>query len=126
MENKTIEALEKLIAIKDETIKELEKQIQLLKSQPTITLNPPIGVPYNPYPLYGNPGTLPFIQTPNPLRPPFTITSGVGPVLCGTNLLSTHAVSIPIKDATSYLTDGVTTSAGSNVLSLMSRNGQFR
>ena len=29
MENKTIEALEKLIALKDETIKELERQVQL-------------------------------------------------------------------------------------------------
>lgn len=36
MKNKQIEALEKLIAVKDETIKELEKQIQLLKNQPPV------------------------------------------------------------------------------------------
>ena len=61
MENKTIEALEKLVAIKDETIKELEKQIQLLRNQPLgITL------PYG--------GTLPYTETKSPLSPPYTIT----------------------------------------------------
>jgi len=77
MENKTIEALEKLIQIKDETIKELEKQIQLLKNQP---IQQPITVPYYPQPFtapwYPNPiigpTTNPFT---NPLSPPYIITS---------------------------------------------------
>lgn len=47
MENKTIEALEKLLSIKDETIKELEKQIQLLKNHTPLTIGTqPINVPY--------------------------------------------------------------------------------
>lgn len=63
MEN-TIKALEKLIQVKDETIKELEKQIQLLKAQnieqpiypilPQVPQNPwqpyyPTAPWYNPY-----------------------------------------------------------------------------
>jgi hypothetical protein len=69
MENKTIEALEKLIQIKDETIKELEKQIQLLKSQPILPIQPtqPIQQPYYP----GQQQTFPW----SPLSPPWVVTS---------------------------------------------------
>lgn len=68
MDNKTIEALEKLVEIKNETIKELEKQIQLLKNQPSIsapdwmdpnTLRIPIQ-PLNPFPFVS-----PTPSTPN-------------------------------------------------------------
>ena len=76
MKNKTIEALEKLIALKDETIKELERQVQLIKNQP------PVVVPQLP--------TEPFVPTnpwPQPVNPqwpwsqpyygqPSVITSG--------------------------------------------------
>lgn len=50
MENKTIEALEKLIALKDETIKELERQVQLLKSQPPVSIPSQPFTPSVPYP----------------------------------------------------------------------------
>lgn len=57
MANKRIEALEKLLAIKDETIKELERQVQLLKNQPPIVV--PQIQPYTPanpiYPWSPNP-----------------------------------------------------------------------
>lgn len=46
MTNKRIEALQKLIAVKDETIKELERQIQLLKNQSPIVI--PQAQPYIP------------------------------------------------------------------------------
>ena len=65
MENKTIEALEKLVSLKDETIKELERQIQLLKNPPDVNLNVPYvsTQPYQPsQPLVG---TVPH----NPLQP---------------------------------------------------------
>jgi len=80
MENKTIEALEKLIQIKDDTIKELEKQISLLKNQPTINV-PNFNVPftptsqptqpYNPQP-FVSPNTTPY----SPLNPPWFISGG--------------------------------------------------
>lgn len=89
MKNKKIEALEKLIALKDETIKELERQVQLLKSQPPIYINTPtVPVqPYTPYlpvnpqwpwsqPFYGNPYIItsgdPIIMDPNK---PYTVTT---------------------------------------------------
>jgi hypothetical protein len=54
MENKTIEALEKLIALKEETIKELERQVQLFKNQPPIVVPQqpiqPIQQPLSPWP----------------------------------------------------------------------------
>ncbi len=63
MENKTIEALEKLVSLKDETIKELERQIQLLKTQPGINVPYMTTQPYQPsQPLVG---TVPH----NPLQP---------------------------------------------------------
>ena len=68
MENKTIEALEKLVALKDETIKELERQIQLLKNQPGIN------VPYMPtQPYQPNTGPL-YPQTP--WQSPYIVTCG--------------------------------------------------
>jgi hypothetical protein len=63
MENKTIEALEKLVALKDETIKELERQVQLLKNQPTLNVPFMPTQPYSP----ANPIqtiTNPFTQFP--------------------------------------------------------------
>lgn len=72
MENKTIESLEKLVKIKDETIKELEKQIELLKNkaQPSLPYYPlqpiqtPIVNPINPYSPQPNPfGLPPYIIT---------------------------------------------------------------
>jgi hypothetical protein len=75
MDNKTIEALEKLVQIKDETIKELEKQIQLLKNQSPVivpNLNPQLQTaPWHPNPIIG-PGITP------PLYPPYIITSVSG------------------------------------------------
>ncbi len=71
MENKTIEALEKLVTLKDETIKELERQIQLLKNQPPVVVPQFPLQPYQP----AQPISLPYIQTPNPLYPPYIVTS---------------------------------------------------
>jgi hypothetical protein len=48
MKNKTIEALEKLIVLKDETIKELERQVLLLKSQPPVIVPQLPEQPYQP------------------------------------------------------------------------------
>lgn len=54
MANKRIEALEKLVALKEETIKELERQVQLLKNQPPVVI--PQLQPYQPL----NPITVPI------------------------------------------------------------------
>ena len=48
MKNKQIEALEKLIALKDETIKELERQVQLLKNQPPVVVPQFPEIPHTP------------------------------------------------------------------------------
>lgn len=75
MENKTIEVLEKLISLKDETIKELERQIQLLKNQPPISFPQAPAQPYTP-------ATNPYTQPVNPqwpwTQPWYTITSVSG------------------------------------------------
>lgn len=79
MKNKQIEALEKLMALKDETIKELERQLQLLKNQPPVVVPqiqpyqpaPPINAPYLPI----SPQQ-PWYQPSNPLVPPYIITCG--------------------------------------------------
>jgi hypothetical protein len=62
MANKRIEALEKLLAIKEETIKELERQVQLLKNQPPVVV--PQIQPYQPL----NPITVPN-QPATPWQP---------------------------------------------------------
>jgi hypothetical protein len=69
--NKTIEALEKLIQIKDETIKELEKQIQLLKKQSANPITQPFHpvLPVNPL----QPITMPL--NPNPWQQPYIVFS---------------------------------------------------
>lgn len=79
MENKTIEALEKLLKIKDETIKELEKQISLFKNQPSISApyysSQPISVPFT-SPVYPPGQTSPYVNNPV-LYPPYIITSDI-------------------------------------------------
>jgi hypothetical protein len=55
MENKQIEALEKLIVIKDQTIVELERQIQLLKNQSIISIPQVQTSPYAPPFIPGQP-----------------------------------------------------------------------
>jgi hypothetical protein len=66
MKNKQTEALEKLIATKDETIKELERQVQLLKNQPPVVITQPYvppTIPQSPtYPWY-QPTYQPYIVT---------------------------------------------------------------
>ena len=85
----TIEALEKLIQIKNDTIKELEKQIQLLKSQPpqVITFpNEPV-YPHQPYyPL--QPITTPIV---NPSLPYGSIT-----ISDGTNIVFKSSENLPL------------------------------
>lgn len=100
---KQIEALKKLVSLKDETIKELERQIQLLKNQSTVTLSAPVLEPYSPtHPFIGggsvvpltfstptddsrftNP--LPIVRPINPLFPSYTVTYNT-PNHMGTNL----------------------------------------
>ena len=63
MKNKQIEALEKLIAVKDETIKELEKQIQLLKNQPPVMVPQFPEIPQTPI----NPWSQPITPGHSPL-----------------------------------------------------------
>lgn len=62
MENKQIEALEKLVAVKDETIKELERQILLLKTQPQIAIPQFPQTPLNPWTLPHTPQQYPWSQ----------------------------------------------------------------
>jgi hypothetical protein len=82
MANKQIEALEKLIALKDETIKELERQVQLLKNQPPVVVPqfPEIPqVPINPWSQPINPWSQPINpQWPwsQPSYGPYIVTSG--------------------------------------------------
>ena len=75
MKNKQIEALEKLIVLKNETIKELERQVQLLKNQPPIVI--PQTQPDQPLPI-GMPSVPVSPQWPyTQLRyGPYIITSG--------------------------------------------------
>ena len=92
MENKHIESLEKLIAIKDETIKELERQVQILKAS---LIQPAPVVPNFQWPTV-TPNTQPYI---NPLSPPYTITSvgGAGTVTSSSDSCSIiNTVPLPL------------------------------
>lgn len=91
MENEIIESMKKLLQLKEETIKELERQIQLLKNQPNINqllfpLQPIAPAPYVP--------VNPWITQPiNPLQTPYIITSDGNPIpIVGTGTLPNGSV----------------------------------
>ncbi len=80
MENKTIEALEKLLQIKEETIKELEKQIQLLKNQPPVVI----------------PQTQPLQPVTNPWYPPNPWSPGGGQPWYGSYIVTSGSGSTSV------------------------------